>query len=139
MDFGINLFLIIESDSSRAKAFVSRKVLGKQLHVQTRYLWTHMAAPIPGIRAEDADVTALVENELGIAKKRHENSQQQSAAAAATCCKHHVSTHSMATRLGKKLATLTAATQKSQHDGFRKRLDGIEMAISWARLSEGNL
>ena len=36
---GIDLLLIVESDSSSAKAFASRRRLGKQRHVQTRYLW----------------------------------------------------------------------------------------------------
>ena len=31
--------MTIESDSNAAKAFASRQGLGKQRHVQTRYLW----------------------------------------------------------------------------------------------------
>ena len=38
-DLGTNLHLIIESDSSSAKAFASRRGLDKQRHVKTRYLW----------------------------------------------------------------------------------------------------
>ena len=37
-DLGIDLPLIIKSDSSCAKAFASRRGLGKQRLVQTRYL-----------------------------------------------------------------------------------------------------
>ena len=38
-DWGIHLGLVIESDSTSAKSFASRQGLGKQRHVQTRYLW----------------------------------------------------------------------------------------------------
>eukprot|EP00972_Heterocapsa_arctica_P085461 12594962-Heterocapsa_arctica.AAC.1 len=38
-DLGIELPLFIESDSSSARAFSSRRGLGRQRHVQTRYLW----------------------------------------------------------------------------------------------------
>ena len=38
-DLGINLPLVIESDSTSAKSFASRRGLGNQRHVQTRYLW----------------------------------------------------------------------------------------------------
>lgn len=38
-DLGIELPLVVESDSSSARAFSSRRGLGKQRHVQTRYLW----------------------------------------------------------------------------------------------------
>ena len=38
-DIGINLLLIIKSDISSAKAFVGRRGLGNQRHVQTRFLW----------------------------------------------------------------------------------------------------
>ena len=38
-DLGINVDITIESDSNAAKAFASRQGLGKQRHVQTRYLW----------------------------------------------------------------------------------------------------
>ena len=38
-DWGIKLDLAIESDSTSAKSFASRQGLGKQRHVQTRYLW----------------------------------------------------------------------------------------------------
>ena len=38
-DLGLNFGLVIESDSSSAKAFASRVGLGKQRHVMTRYLW----------------------------------------------------------------------------------------------------
>ena len=38
-DLGINLPLIIESDSSMTKAFASRRGLGEQRHVPTRCLW----------------------------------------------------------------------------------------------------
>ena len=31
--------IVVESDSSVAKSFASRKGLGKQRHVRTRYLW----------------------------------------------------------------------------------------------------
>ena len=40
-DLGINVDITIESDSNAAKAFASRQGLGKQRHVQTRYLWIH--------------------------------------------------------------------------------------------------
>ena len=36
---GIDLDLKFESDSSSAKSFANRKGLGKQRHVQTRFLW----------------------------------------------------------------------------------------------------
>lgn len=38
-DVGLELGLVVESDSSSAKAFASRRGLGKQRHVQTRFLW----------------------------------------------------------------------------------------------------
>ena len=38
-DLGIDVDVVIESDSNAAKAFASRQGLGKQRHVQTRYLW----------------------------------------------------------------------------------------------------
>ena len=38
-DIGIDLPLIVDSDSSSARSFASRRGLGKQRHVQTRYLW----------------------------------------------------------------------------------------------------
>eukprot|EP00435_Cladocopium_sp_Y103_P050139 s115_g15.t1 len=38
-DLGLELGLVVESDSSSAKAFASRVGLGKQRHVMTRYLW----------------------------------------------------------------------------------------------------
>jgi len=38
-DIGIDIPLVVESDSTSAKSFASRKGLGKQRHVQTRYLW----------------------------------------------------------------------------------------------------
>ena len=38
-DLGIDLLLIIKSDSSNAKAFACPRGLGKQRHAQTRYLW----------------------------------------------------------------------------------------------------
>jgi hypothetical protein len=38
-DWGISLEVVVESDSNAAKSFASRRGLGKQRHVQTRYLW----------------------------------------------------------------------------------------------------
>ena len=38
-DLGLHLDLIMESDSTSAKSFACRQGLGKQRHVQTRYLW----------------------------------------------------------------------------------------------------
>ena len=38
-DLGLDLRLVIESDSNAARALASRKGLGKQRHVQTRFLW----------------------------------------------------------------------------------------------------
>ena len=38
-DLGLELTITLESDSSAAGAFCSRKGLGKQRHVETRYLW----------------------------------------------------------------------------------------------------
>ena len=38
-DMMVELDVIVESDSTSAKSFASRKGLGKQRHVQTRYLW----------------------------------------------------------------------------------------------------
>ena len=38
-DIGIDLKLVIESDSTSAKSFANRRGLGKQRHVETRYLW----------------------------------------------------------------------------------------------------
>ena len=37
-DWGLHFDLVIESDSTRAKSFASWQGLGKQRHVQTRYL-----------------------------------------------------------------------------------------------------
>ena len=38
-DLGMELELAIQSDSTSAKSFASRKGRGKQRHVQTRFLW----------------------------------------------------------------------------------------------------
>ena len=38
-DLGLAFKLEVESDSSSARAFASRRGLGRQRHVQTRYLW----------------------------------------------------------------------------------------------------
>lgn len=38
-DLGLVVGLVVESDSSSAKSFASRKGLGKQRHVQTHFLW----------------------------------------------------------------------------------------------------
>lgn len=38
-DIGLSLGLVVESDSSSARSFASRQGLGKQRHVQVRYLW----------------------------------------------------------------------------------------------------
>ena len=38
-DLGLEFGIDLESDSSSAKSFASRRGLGKQRHVQTRYLW----------------------------------------------------------------------------------------------------
>ena len=43
-DFGIDLLLVIESDSSSAKAVASGRRLGKQRHVQTLHLFPDMFA-----------------------------------------------------------------------------------------------
>ena len=42
-DLGLVVGLVVESDSSSAKAFASRVRLGKQRHVQTRFLWLQQA------------------------------------------------------------------------------------------------
>ena len=39
VDLGFEMSLHILSDSSGAKAFASRRGLGRQRHVQTRHLW----------------------------------------------------------------------------------------------------
>ena len=39
LDIGIELGIVLESDSSSAKSFASRQGLGKQRRVQVRYLW----------------------------------------------------------------------------------------------------
>ena len=38
-DLGLEFAVVVDSDSTSAKAFASRLGLGKQRHVQTRYLW----------------------------------------------------------------------------------------------------
>ena len=38
-DLGLDLPVKIKSDSSSARSFANRRGLGKQRHVQTRYLW----------------------------------------------------------------------------------------------------
>jgi hypothetical protein len=38
-DLGLDVGVVVQSDSSSAKAFTSRRGLGKQRHVQTRFLW----------------------------------------------------------------------------------------------------
>ena len=38
-DLGLTPGIVVECDSSSAKAFASRSGLGKQRHVQVRYLW----------------------------------------------------------------------------------------------------
>ena len=51
-DLGFEMSLEILSDSSAARAFASRRGLGRQRHVQTRYLWlqVRMAAAHLSIR-----------------------------------------------------------------------------------------
>ena len=39
LDLGLNMEVVVQSDSSSAKSFASRRGLGKQRHVQTRFLW----------------------------------------------------------------------------------------------------
>ena len=38
-DLGLDLSLMVESDSNSAKSFASRLGVGRQRHVQTRFLW----------------------------------------------------------------------------------------------------
>ena len=38
-DLGLPIDIVVQSDSNAAKAFASRRGLGKQRHVMTRYLW----------------------------------------------------------------------------------------------------
>lgn len=38
-DLGLPMDIVVQSDSNAAKAFASRRGLGKQRHVMTRYLW----------------------------------------------------------------------------------------------------
>ena len=38
-DLGIDVDIELNSDNNAAKSFASRQGLGKQRHVQTRYLW----------------------------------------------------------------------------------------------------
>ena len=42
-DIGLDLGVVLESDSSSAKGFASRQGLGRQHHVQVRYLWLQQA------------------------------------------------------------------------------------------------
>ena len=42
-DIGLSLGVVLESDSSSAKSFASRQGLGRQRHVQVRYLWLQQA------------------------------------------------------------------------------------------------
>lgn len=39
LDIGIELVVMVETDSSSARSSSSRKGLGKQRHAQTRFLW----------------------------------------------------------------------------------------------------
>ena len=39
LDLGLNMEVVVQSDSYSAKSFASRRGLGKQRHVQTRFLW----------------------------------------------------------------------------------------------------
>ena len=55
-DIGIDLPLIVESDSNAAKSFANRRGLGKQRHVETRYLW---------IQDRIANRSFLIEKVLG--------------------------------------------------------------------------
>ena len=57
-DLGLSMEVVIQSDSNAARAFASRRGLGKQRHVMTRYLWLqervrckHLS--ITKIRSED--------------------------------------------------------------------------------------
>ena len=51
-DWEMELEVVVESDSNAAKSFASRKGLGKQRHVMTRYLWIQE-------RVANKDVTIL--------------------------------------------------------------------------------
>ena len=62
-DLGFEMSLQIFSDSSAAKAFASRRGLGRQRHVQTRYLWlqervaaSHLTAQKVGTTHNPADI-----------------------------------------------------------------------------------
>ena len=49
-DLNLNVTLMVESDSNSARSFASRLGLGRQRHVQTRYLWLQSA--VAGGRVE---------------------------------------------------------------------------------------
>jgi hypothetical protein len=62
-DLGLNMSLELYSDSSSARAFTSRRGLGKQRHVETRFLWLqdrvarkHLTVHKVGTHANIADI-----------------------------------------------------------------------------------
>ena len=77
-DWGIHVEVEVCSDASAARAFASRRGLGKMKHIQTRYLWTQerIAAghlKLRAVRSADnhADLLTKVMSAKEIARHMH--------------------------------------------------------------------
>ena len=75
-DLGVKVEVEVQSDSSSARSFASRQGLGKQRHVQTRYLWLqervalkHLS--VKKIRGEDNDSDVLTKAVAAPTMQKH--------------------------------------------------------------------
>ena len=97
-DLGVTVDVEVASDSSSAKSFASRQGLGKQRHVQTRYLWLQERVALKHLNVRKIKGT---ENESDILTK---------AVAAPTMQKHMSSMGYMDAPRGRMHKTLKAKT-----------------------------
>ena len=57
LDIGIKVGLVVLSDSTSAKSFASRRGLGKQRHVMTRFLWLQQVVAAERVCAKKVHTT----------------------------------------------------------------------------------
>ena len=72
-DWNVNVTLRVVSDSSAARSFASRRGLGKQRHVQTRYLWIqervgegHVKIMAGPVKINDSDILTKAVSGAGL-------------------------------------------------------------------------
>ena len=97
-DLGVEVNVEIAIDSSSAKSFASRRGLGKQRHVQTRYLWLQERIALKHLTVKKIKGT---ENESDILTK---------AVAAPTMQKHMTSMGYVDVERGRMHKSLKAST-----------------------------